>query len=92
MRLPCDFQGEAIKVIWNKEEGRDAIKSLQTVLKYDSDSFIVSGDSRYGWSFDFSLVLRDLVVTDEGNFTCQVWKKNEIELKNFTLLNINGKT
>ena len=88
--LPCDFLGTPDKVLWNRQQTYGSSRSIETILSYDNDIYHVIGDRRFGWSTNFAMVARDLEVTDEGNYSCQVWRPDKDLLENGTVVTVNG--
>ena len=77
--LSCEFSGNFSRVCWKKET---------EVVRCHSDT--ISGASRFRLDDDFGLVITDLQVLDEANFTCQVTRMDGTMISNVTLLVVNG--
>ena len=90
VNLQCAFIGTPQRVLWNRVQGEPETKSVETVLRYTSDGYEVLGDRRYSWSDNYGLIIRDLRVLDEGNFTCMVSKTGGAEIHNTTVLAVYG--
>eukprot|EP00057_Strongylocentrotus_purpuratus_P027205 XP_011681679.1 PREDICTED: uncharacterized protein LOC105446458 [Strongylocentrotus purpuratus] len=90
VNLQCAFIGTPERVVWNRVQGDSKKTSVETVLRYTSDGYEVLGDWRYSWSNNYGLILRDLLVLDEGNFTCMVSKTGGTAIQNTTVLAVHA--
>ncbi|XP_030834354.1 tyrosine-protein kinase-like otk [Strongylocentrotus purpuratus] len=86
VNLQCAFRGTPEQVLWNRVQG----PSVETVLRYTSGGYEVLGDRRYSWSDNYGLIIRDLRVLDEGNFTCMVSKTGGSKMQTATVLTVQG--
>eukprot|EP00057_Strongylocentrotus_purpuratus_P021021 XP_011675495.1 PREDICTED: uncharacterized protein LOC105443694 isoform X2 [Strongylocentrotus purpuratus] len=91
VNLQCAFRGTPERVLWNRVQGEAESKSVETVLRYTSGGNEVLGDRRYSWSDNYGLIIRDLRVLDEGNFTCMVSKTGGTEIQNTTVLAVHAR-
>ena len=62
-----------------KEDG------INTVAKY-SDGAYDSSEPRFGWGNNYAFRIRPVELTDVANFTCDVTREDDTELKNVTVL------
>ncbi|XP_071487083.1 uncharacterized protein [Diadema antillarum] len=87
IRLSCLFQGEPAAVVWVKET-----ISYQQLPKAE---FIGGKFESLGQGFEmdknFSLVITDLKVADEGLYLCQVVLKNLDNFENSVILTVSCK-
>nr|XP_054760111.1 uncharacterized protein LOC129266299 [Lytechinus pictus] len=89
--IQCTFVGTPERVLWNRAQKNSEINSVETVMRYTTNGYEVLGDRRYTWSNSFGLIIKDLQIMDEGNFTCMVSKPGGTEIENTTVLNVNAR-
>ncbi|XP_072182188.1 uncharacterized protein [Diadema setosum] len=85
IRLPCDFHEEPLAVVWVKE----TISAQQTKAGFFDGNF-QSTEERFNMNRNFSLVITDLEVADEGLYLCQVALINLETFENSTLMTVNS--
>ncbi|XP_072171135.1 uncharacterized protein [Diadema setosum] len=83
--LPCDFQEEPSVVVWLKE----TVSGQQTTAIFFDGNF-ESREDRFNMNRNFSLVITDLEVADEGLFLCQVVLTESQVFENSTFIMINS--
>eukprot|EP00057_Strongylocentrotus_purpuratus_P011130 XP_011665604.1 PREDICTED: uncharacterized protein LOC105438925 [Strongylocentrotus purpuratus] len=91
VNLQCAFIGTPQRVLWNRVQGKPETKSVETVLRYTSDGYEVLGDRRYSWSDNYRLIIKDLRVLDEGNFTCLVSRTDGTKIQTTTVLTVQAR-
>ncbi|XP_071501244.1 protein rolling stone-like [Diadema antillarum] len=86
IRLPCHFQGDPAIVAWVKE----SISQLQQLTKAEFiDGNFESREKGFDIDKNFSLVITDLKVADEGLYVCRVVLKNLENFESYVLLTVN---
>ncbi|XP_071509029.1 uncharacterized protein [Diadema antillarum] len=88
IRLPCNFEGEPEAVIWVKESSsREESRTTKARFIYG-----ISQSWEKGFDIDrnFSLVITDLEVADEGLYLCQVVLTNSEDFELSTLLTVTS--
>ncbi|XP_041470698.1 uncharacterized protein LOC121420209 [Lytechinus variegatus] len=91
INIQCTFVGTPERVLWNRAQKNSKINSVETVMRYTTNGYEVLGDRRYTWSKSYGLIIKDLEIMDEGNFTCMVSKPGGTEIENTTVLNVNAR-
>ncbi|XP_071487064.1 uncharacterized protein [Diadema antillarum] len=88
MRLPCNIQEDPLAVFWVKEgiSGQQQRTTKATFI----DGEFQSREERFDIDKNFSLVLTDLEVADEGRYYCQVLLKNDQIFENTTIITISS--
>ncbi|XP_072182154.1 uncharacterized protein [Diadema setosum] len=87
-RLPCAFQeAEPLAVAWFKET---ITGQLETKAVFFDGNF-ESREERFNMNWNFSLVITDLEVADEGLYICQVALSESQIFENSTLVTVNSK-
>ncbi|XP_071481868.1 uncharacterized protein [Diadema antillarum] len=84
--LKCDIQEEPIIVYWSKETGSD--QQARTVKARFVEGNFESVEERFDIDKNFSLVISDLEVADEGRYYCDVTLANLQDFGNSTLLTV----
>ncbi|XP_072182186.1 uncharacterized protein [Diadema setosum] len=87
IRLPCDLQEEPFAVYWVKE----MISGQQETMAGFFDGKFVTVEKRFNIYRNFSLVITNLNVADEGLYLCQVALSNLQIFGNSTLMTVNSK-
>ncbi|XP_071503102.1 uncharacterized protein [Diadema antillarum] len=80
IRLSCIFQEQPLGVYWVKENISDPNQVTNKAIFYDGA--ITFKDERFDIDSNFSLVITDLKVADEGRYLCQVALSN---LKDYSI-------
>ncbi|XP_072175692.1 NLR family CARD domain-containing protein 4-like [Diadema setosum] len=90
IRLRCDIQEEPFAVFWVMES--TSMSQLQRKMTMASfiDGNFDSVDERFDIDKNFSLVIADLTVADEGRYYCQVVLQNLENFENSTFLTISS--
>ncbi|XP_072175694.1 uncharacterized protein [Diadema setosum] len=88
IRLRCDIQEEPIAVFWVMENMSQQQKT--TKAEY-FDGKVESVDERFDIGKNFSLVIADLTVADEGTYNCQVVLRSLENFEHSTFLTISCK-
>ncbi|XP_072172347.1 uncharacterized protein [Diadema setosum] len=88
IRLRCDIQEEPLAVFWVKE-GISEQQSRTTKAEFYDGEFW-SREERFDIDKNFSLVITDLEVADEGCYYCQVVLKNLENFENSTVMAIRS--
>ncbi|XP_072163619.1 uncharacterized protein [Diadema setosum] len=88
IRLPCDFQVEPLAVFWLKERISD--QQQRTTKAEFIDGELESREERFDIDKNFSLVITNLEVADEGHYHCQVLLKNTQIVENTTIITIGS--
>ncbi|XP_072182228.1 uncharacterized protein [Diadema setosum] len=88
IRLRCEIEEKPLIVFWGKLSLSEQ-QSRETKATYNEGTF-ESRDGRFQMDSDFSLVITDLEVADEGLYICQVGFTNE-NFESSTLLTISSK-
>ncbi|XP_071476620.1 uncharacterized protein [Diadema antillarum] len=83
--LPCDIPEEPLAVYWIKE----TISGQETKAGFFDGSF-ESTEERFKMNMNFSLVITDLEVADEGLYNCQVALIDFETLENSTFVTVNS--
>ncbi|XP_072176990.1 uncharacterized protein [Diadema setosum] len=86
IRLQCDIQEEPLAVVWAK----DTISHQRVTKARFYDGIFVSGEERFDINRDFSLVITNLKVADEGRYHCQVVLNNLENFSNSTLVTVSS--
>ncbi|XP_072163234.1 T-lymphocyte surface antigen Ly-9-like [Diadema setosum] len=89
IRLPCDIQEEPFVVYWIKKGISDEQQQGKTKAKFVDGNF-KSEEERFNIERNFSLVITDLKVADEGLYHCQVVMKNLEDFDNSTYMTISS--
>ncbi|XP_072171764.1 uncharacterized protein [Diadema setosum] len=90
IRLPCGIQEKPLAVVWVQE--RISEEQQRTIKAEFVDGDFRSREERFDIDKNFSLVITDLEVADEGHYYCQVVLKNFENFDNSTLLTISAMT
>ena len=77
--LPCNFSGNFSQVCWKKDK---------EIVRCHNDT--ISGENRIRMDGDFGLIITELQLTDEANFTCQVTRMDGTKISSGTYLTVNG--
>ncbi|XP_072171948.1 uncharacterized protein [Diadema setosum] len=86
--LRCDIKGEPLGVYWEKE---DFLNPEQKTLKAEYfDGNFDSLEERFNIDKNFSLVINNSEVLDEGRYFCQVLLKNSQSYGNSTIMSIGS--
>ncbi|XP_072181385.1 NLR family CARD domain-containing protein 4-like, partial [Diadema setosum] len=86
-RLPCAFQeAEPLAVAWVKET---ITGQLETKARFFDGNF-ESREERFNMNWNFSLVITDLEVADEGLYICQVALSESEVFENSTFVTVNS--
>ncbi|XP_072164333.1 uncharacterized protein [Diadema setosum] len=88
IRLLCDIQEEPLAVVWVKGSILDP--GERTIKANLFDGRILDREERFDIDKNFSLVIRDLEVEDEGLYYCQVLLKNTQSFENTTVITISS--
>ncbi|XP_072164334.1 uncharacterized protein [Diadema setosum] len=88
IRLPCDFQEDPLAVFWFKERISD--QQQRTTKAEFIDGEFQSREERFDIDKNFSLVITNLEVADEGHYYCQVVLKNTQIVENTTIITIGS--
>ncbi|XP_072164337.1 uncharacterized protein, partial [Diadema setosum] len=88
IRLPCDIQEDPLAVFWLKE-GIPGQQQRTTKATF-ADGEFPSSEERFDIDKNFSLVISDLEVADEGRYYCQVLLKNTHIFENTTIITIGS--
>ncbi|XP_071479905.1 uncharacterized protein [Diadema antillarum] len=89
IRLPCNFEGEPEAVIWVKESSsREQPRTTKAAFIYGK---FESGEQGFHIDKNFSLVITNLEVADEGLYMCQVVLTNSEDFELSTLLTVTCK-
>ncbi|XP_072182255.1 uncharacterized protein [Diadema setosum] len=88
IRLPCHFQGEPEAVVWLK--GSISPQEIRIAKAGFLEEKFVSWEERFDIDKDFSLIISDLKVADEGLYLCQVVLKNLEDFDNSTFLTVSS--
>ncbi|XP_072164338.1 uncharacterized protein [Diadema setosum] len=88
IRLPCDIQEEPLVVYWVKESSSE--QQPRTAKAVFSDGNFERLEERFDIDKNFSLVITDLEVADEGRYYCQVLLKNTLIVENTTIITIGS--
>ena len=87
--MRCNIQEEPVVVLWVKERishpGERATKAELF------DGRVENTEERFDIDKNFSLVITDLEVPDEGRYYCQVVLKNTQIFENSTIMTVNCK-
>ncbi|XP_072175159.1 uncharacterized protein [Diadema setosum] len=86
IRLPCDIQEDPFAVYWVKERTSVHQTEKATFL----DGVFESREKRFNMDKNFSLIISDVEVADEGRYLCQVAVMNRDSFRNSTLLTVNS--
>ncbi|XP_071479651.1 uncharacterized protein [Diadema antillarum] len=86
IRLPCDFQEDPFAVYWVKE----TISGQKEDKAGFSDGNFESYEERFNIDRNFSLVITELEVADEGLYFCQVALGDLQIFENSTLMTVNS--
>ncbi|XP_071505931.1 uncharacterized protein [Diadema antillarum] len=89
IRLRCDIQEEPVAVVWVKESILH-LQELRTTKAKFIDGNFESREERFDIDENFSLIISDIEVTDEGLYHCQVVLKNFDAFENSTFMTINS--
>ncbi|XP_071477062.1 neogenin-like [Diadema antillarum] len=89
IRLQCDIQEEPLALSWIKESTSD--QELWTTKAEFFDGKFESKEKRFNIDKDFSLVISDLEVADEGRYYCQVELEVFQIVENSTLMTVSCK-
>ncbi|XP_072175511.1 uncharacterized protein [Diadema setosum] len=90
IRLPCDIQEEPLAVVWDKENILDLGERTTKAELFDGR--VLDREERFDIDTDFSLVITDLEVADEGRYYCLVLLKNSQSFENSTIITISSMT
>ncbi|XP_072172355.1 uncharacterized protein [Diadema setosum] len=88
IRLPCAIQEEPLIALWVKE--RILGQQQRTIKARFADRNFESLEKRFDIDKNFSLVISDLQVADEGHYYCQVLLKNTQSFENSTIMLISS--
>ncbi|XP_072181459.1 uncharacterized protein [Diadema setosum] len=88
IRLPCIFQEQPLGVYWVKKNSSDPNQVTNKAIFYDGA--ITLKEERFDIDSNFSLVITDLKVTDEGRYHCQVALHNLQDYSNSTTLTVSS--
>ncbi|XP_072171861.1 uncharacterized protein [Diadema setosum] len=88
IRLQCDIQEEPLAVLWVK--GSILRPELKVSKAEFFDGSFRGREERFDIDKNFSLVITDLEVADEGRYDCQVLLKNFQSLENSTIITIRS--
>ncbi|XP_072173161.1 uncharacterized protein [Diadema setosum] len=88
IRLPCDIQEEPLTVQWVK--GSISDQQQRTLKAEFFGGELDSLEERFDIDKNFSLVITDLEVADEGLYYCEVLLKNTQSFGNSTIMTINS--
>ncbi|XP_071508696.1 uncharacterized protein [Diadema antillarum] len=86
--LRCDIKEEPLGVYWLKEGFLNPEQKTPKAEYFDGNSG--SFEERFNIDKNFSLVINDLEVLDEGRYYCQVLLKNTQSFDSFTFLTISS--
>ncbi|XP_072176988.1 uncharacterized protein [Diadema setosum] len=86
IRLQCHIEGEPLAVVWDK---KTISHQPLTKARY-FDGMFVSVEERFDIDKNFSLVITDLKVADEGRYHCQVMLINHESFSNSTLVTVSS--
>ncbi|XP_030833494.1 uncharacterized protein LOC105446464 isoform X2 [Strongylocentrotus purpuratus] len=89
--LPCDFQGTPSLVSWTRERSDEWNTSVQTVAEFKDDVSCKTEWIQYACSRGYGLIITNLKLSEEANFTCTVVKTDGAFLKNTTSLSVYAK-
>ncbi|XP_072163171.1 uncharacterized protein [Diadema setosum] len=89
IRLPCNIQEEPFVVYWIKKGISDEQQQERTMAKFVDGNF-KSEEERFNIDRNFSLVINDLKVADEGLYHCQVVMENLEDYDNSTYMTISS--
>ncbi|XP_072182155.1 uncharacterized protein [Diadema setosum] len=88
IRLPCYFESEPQVVVWVKESiSRQQPRTIKADFR---DGTFDSLEERFEIDTDFSLVITDLNVADEGLYICQVVLKNFETVENTKVFTVSS--
>ncbi|XP_072181377.1 uncharacterized protein [Diadema setosum] len=88
IRLPCHFESEPQAVVWVKESiSRQQPRTIKADFR---DGIFDSLEERFDIDTDFSLVITDLKVADEGLYICQVVLKNFDTVENTKVFTVSS--
>ncbi|XP_071479916.1 uncharacterized protein [Diadema antillarum] len=88
IRLPCNFEGEPEAVIWVKESSsREQRRTTKAGFLYGK---FESGEQGFHIDRNFSLVITNLEVADEGLYLCQVVMKNSEDFELSNILTVSS--
>ena len=76
-------------VLWAKVNGSNPSQYVNVARMFKGT--IMNITERFYMNEDYSLTIRDLKVSDEGLFICQVAVLNQLIRQNYTQLSVNGK-
>ncbi|XP_071481426.1 uncharacterized protein [Diadema antillarum] len=85
-RLPCHFKEEPLAAIWVKENSSHQHLQMRKASYFDGN--FVSKDERFEMNRNFSLVITDLQMADEGRYHCQMLLENFEVFSNSTFLTV----
>ncbi|XP_072178727.1 uncharacterized protein [Diadema setosum] len=88
IQLPCAIQEEPLVVQWVKERITD--QQQRTVKATFIDGEFLSLEERFDIDKNFSLVIPNLEVADEGRYYCEVLLKNSQAFENSTFMTISS--
>ncbi|XP_072175783.1 uncharacterized protein [Diadema setosum] len=88
IQLPCNLQQEPFAVYWIKENRSDPDQLTYKAIFYNGDFRII--EERFNIITNFSLVITELEVADEGHYRCQVVLESFEDYSNSTLLTVNS--
>ncbi|XP_072172350.1 uncharacterized protein [Diadema setosum] len=88
IRMPCDIQEDPLAVVLVQE--RISEQKQRTIKTGFTDGEVRSREERFDIDINFSLVISDLEVADEGRYYCQVVLKNFENFDNSTLMTISA--
>ncbi|XP_071499061.1 uncharacterized protein [Diadema antillarum] len=90
IRLPCGIKEKPLTVVWVQE--RISEEQQRTIKAEFVNGDFRSREERFDMDKNFSLVITDLEVADEGHYYCQVVLKNFENFDNSSLLTISAMT
>ncbi|XP_072175781.1 butyrophilin-like protein 1 [Diadema setosum] len=88
IQLPCSLQEEPFAVYWIKENRSDPDQLIYKAIFYNGDLTII--EERFNIMTNFSLVITELEVADEGHYHCQVVLESFKDYSNSTRLTVNS--
>ncbi|XP_030834633.1 hemicentin-1-like [Strongylocentrotus purpuratus] len=86
--MKCQFYGVPIAVYWKKGDDPTKSPNLITWVDGESDSGSCVHDGSCKMSNDFSLIIRNITVSDQGTYICRVSNYKGILIHNFTEVNV----
>ncbi|XP_072175693.1 uncharacterized protein [Diadema setosum] len=90
IRLRCDIQEEPFAVFWIMESTSMSQQQRKMTMARFFDGNFESVEERFVIDKNFSLVIADLTVADEGRYDCQVVLQSLDNFENSTVLTISS--